>query len=226
MPILEAAEDTEGEIGNGPAQLKIMAIGESSIAGVGARSGRKGLVGSTARSLAELLNAQISWKTFAKSGLTIKEVTRTLVPLSIKEKPDLLLVGVGANDVFKLNHPFGFERDLKELISQLRQRFADVPMLFVHMPPIKELPIWPRPLGFFLGRLGGLFEEQMQNVISQYDKVYYCEKPITLRGFMARMGRPAQIKEFFSDGVHPSELTYQLWGEVISSFIREKILKA
>lgn len=226
VPSVPEPKDSSGEIDEGGPSLKLLAIGESSIASIGASTSRLGLVGQTAQYLATKTCQKISWQILAESGLTIKKMLAQLIPQSQKMdfQPDMLIVGVGVNEVFKLNHPAGFRRDLETLIHVLRSNFPGKPLVFIHMPPIRSFPVWTPLLRFFTGELGDIFEEEMEQVINAHALTYYCRDGITLDKFKAKLGRPAEDDDFFSDGVHPSELTYRLWGEEIGAFIMAEVL--
>lgn len=54
-------------------------------------------------------------------------------------------------------------------------------------------------------------------------EVYYDSRKLDLATFGERIGMNVDDNLLFSDGVHPSELTYQLWAEHFSKFIQEKL---
>ncbi|NND08723.1 MAG: SGNH/GDSL hydrolase family protein [Saprospiraceae bacterium] len=225
IPQVPEPEDHHGVVGDGDALIKILGIGESSIASIGARTSQLGLVGQVAAHMAEESNCEIHWQVVAESGLTIKNMLVALIPKCQKMdfNPDLLLLGVGVNEVFKLNHPVGFRKDLETLIHVLKSQYPGVPLVFIHMPPIRSFPVWTSLLRYFTGELGDIFEKEMEQMIQSHNQTYYCQDRISLDKFKAKLNRPAEDAEFFSDGVHPSELTYHLWGREIGSFILAQV---
>ncbi len=225
IPKVPQPTDVSGHTGRGKPPFQVLAIGESSIAAVGARSSHQGLVGHIAKYLAEHTRRQVVWAIYAESGLTMKHITEGLVPQlgGYASEPDLILVGVGVNDVFKINHPTGFKRDLEALISSIRKIFPRKPMVFIHMPPLRSFPVWTGLLRFFMGGLGDLFDRQMKKIIEDHTEVYYCDDPITIPKFRQKLGYPVEDEIFFSDGVHPSELTYRLWGEEVGEFVLRSV---
>ncbi len=224
MPALQETTDREGAITSGRELLRILAIGESTIAGVGASTSAKGLIGQTAQFLSQTTARDVAWKIMAQSGLTIRQVIDTLLHTGDVLDTDLILVGVGGNDVFKLNHPQRFDQDLRQLIDLLKSRYPDIPIVFTHMPPIRDLPVWSGLMRFFMSGLADILEENLFRVTSEYSQVYYCHKKISLARFKQKVRRPSHTDEFFSDGVHPSELTYTLWGEEVADFIAKHVL--
>jgi lysophospholipase L1-like esterase len=56
--------------------------------------------------------------------------------------------------------------------------------------------------------------------------MYYNNEVITLKTWSKRNTLPTNdSKLYFSDGMHPSELTYKVWGKETGLFIKSKIRK-
>jgi lysophospholipase L1-like esterase len=64
--------------------------------------------------------------------------------------------------------------------------------------------------------------EELERTIADKSNVYYQSNTITLKDWTTRMDIEGNEKDFFSDGVHLSKLTYQTWAKDFSSFIDEK----
>jgi hypothetical protein len=90
------------------------------------------------------------------------------------------------------------------------------------MPPIKEFPAFTSAMKFVLGNLVELLGKKLEQVVAQKSYVYYQSQNITLKDWIARMNIEHTEKDFFSDGVHPSLLTYQTWAKDFSDFIIQK----
>ncbi|MBL4651065.1 MAG: hypothetical protein JKY03_15155 [Aureispira sp.] len=106
FPVLPEAEGNKGlapSVHN--RRLRVLAIGESSIAGVGVKTHEEGFTGTLARELAEFFKINVEWKVYAKRGFTAKKVEEMLVPQITEKEFDLVVVGVGGNDTFQLNNP-------------------------------------------------------------------------------------------------------------------------
>ncbi len=70
---------SSGVVGSGP-PLRLLAIGDSIIAGVGASTMDKALVGRTAESLAALLGRAVTWQAIGRSGIHSGGVLVELLP--------------------------------------------------------------------------------------------------------------------------------------------------
>jgi len=179
VPILPDAEGPRGIVpGSAGRSLRLLVIGESTMSGVGVATHEQGFTGALARTLGAGWGAKVQWRVYARSGFTLRRLKAEVLPLIEETETDLIVVGMGGNEAFKMNTPAGFRRDMQAVIDDLRARFGpDVPIAFPNMPPIKEEAL------------------NMANDPSA----------------------------FFSDGVHPSGLTYTTWGTDFGEFIQREI---
>src|SRR5436190_5742014 len=116
----EATGDKHGKYGTGNAAAKLLVIGESTVAGLGARTHEFALAGQFAKQLGEHLGRSIEWKVLGKNGVTARRTINELVPLMPNEEFDFVLLGIGGNDVMRLTSPAKWRRDMTELLGILR----------------------------------------------------------------------------------------------------------
>lgn len=223
MPRLPEAEGIQGLASTGANRtIRLIAIGESTIAGVGVPTHDVGFTGTLAKELARKLKANVSWRVYAKSGYTARRVTEKIISSIAEKEIDLIIVGLGGNDAFALNSPNRWGRDIEELILALKEKYGTTPIVFTNMPPIKEFPAFTSAMKCILGNLVELLGEKLEQVVAKKSHVYYRSQNITLKDWIARMNIEHTEKDFFSDGVHPSLLTYQTWAKDFSDFIIQK----
>lgn len=199
--------------------LKMIAIGESTIAGVGVATHEEGFTGTLAKELAGKLQSNVAWTVYARSGYTARKIRERIVPQIAEDRADLIVVGLGGNDAFTLNTPARWRRDITELISALWDKFNDTPIFFTNMPPIKTFPAFTPLIKYTIGNLVEILGENLRTVSEKIDRVYYNAEKITLLEWIDRFDVKAPPSNFFSDGVHPSKLTYQTWARDFANFI-------
>ncbi|MEM9261384.1 MAG: SGNH/GDSL hydrolase family protein [Bacteroidota bacterium] len=133
---------------------------------------------------------------------------------------DLIVIGTGGNDAFKLTNPSTFHREVVATITDLRNRFGtDIPIAFPNMPPIKEFPAFTPLIKATIGNLVEFHGEQLAKAIKDHPQVYFNEEIIRLRYWAKALKMEEDPTAFFSDGVHPSGLTYQVWGDDFAKFL-------
>lgn len=221
VPKLPGAEGPKGFVStlNAKERVSMVIIGESTIAGVGVRTHEEGFSGTLAKELSRLLNVNVDWAVYAKSGYTVKNVTESLLPQIEEPNLDLIVVGIGGNDAFQLNTPWRWRKHVTTLIHRLRIRFPNTPVIFTNMPPIKEFPAFTTVIRYSIGNLVEVLGKTLKSLIRCHNNVFYCDEVITLKKWQEKYRLSQGLEVYFSDGVHPSKLTYQLWARDIAEKI-------
>ena len=223
FPRLPEAKNPMGSYGSGE-PFKLIALGESSMAGVGIDTHKNGFAGNFSRHLSSLINRQIDWRVYAKSGLTAEQVRINLIPQIEEKEADLILIALGGNDTFQLNSSKKWEAECRALIYKLQENFPDTPILFATMPPIHTFPAFTGPIRLVLGQLVNLHGQTLYKLVEQQPNVYFDPRKINLEDWLVKY--PGHKKEdFYSDGVHPSSLTFQLWGKELAELFRAQHFK-
>src|SRR5438045_3921803 len=76
----EAAGEKHGKHGTGDDTAKLLVIGESTVAGLGARTHELALAGRFATELSERIGRPIEWRVIGKNGVTARRTIDELVP--------------------------------------------------------------------------------------------------------------------------------------------------
>jgi lysophospholipase L1-like esterase len=202
--------------------IKLITIGESTIAGIGVETHAEGFSGTLAKELGQLFQHSVDWKVYARSGYAAKRVTREILPEIKEPQADLIVVGIGGNDAFELNFPVRWRKDVRQMIAELRSQFPDTSIVFCNMPPIKAFPAFTPLIKKTIGNLVEILGEDLRKLVREYDKVYYHHDVITVEGWLQKFGIEGDVTDFFSDGVHPARLTYQVWAKEMAGFIEKE----
>lgn len=225
MPKLNPPPGNHIEVGAGHSLLKMLAIGESTIASIGATSLIKGLPGQLAKKLAKALQVKVSTDIIARSGLTLSKVSDLLLPqVNPTEDYDLIVVGTSGNDTFSLTPPWMFREALHYFIRQMRTLYPTTPLLFIHTPPAEEFHAFTPILRTVMGRQMRLLTKVLKEVTEGLDHSHFCADPISIATWKIKHDINESASAFFSDGIHPSELTYTVWSEDICDVILSREL--
>ena len=200
-------------------QLTLWVLGESTMAGVGVSSHQEGFAGSLARIIAQKNEIQVQWNVLAKSGYTALDVDRNLVSAIQPTKNDLVVLGLGGNDSFALNSPSKWRKDMEQLILSIRQKMPHSPIVFASLPPIMDFPAFTPLMRFFLGELVQILGKELAELVEKHEQVYFDDRVVRLADWREEA---ADMSELFSDGVHPSAKSYQIWARELATFISQQ----
>ena len=206
----DAGGEKHGKFENGEQSAKLLVLGESTAAGVGARTHETGLAGQFSRFLGRKIDKSIEWRVVGRSGITVKETIHELVPKIPDEKFDYILLALCGNEVLSLRSPRAFRRDMRRLIAILKEKNADATFFITNAPAIRLSPILPFPIKFILGHLSALHDANAQEFTAEMGRVFYFHQPTSVP------------EDFFADGIHPSEKGYTAWSKRMIEFFEEK----
>ncbi|WP_299064420.1 SGNH/GDSL hydrolase family protein [uncultured Polaribacter sp.] len=225
VPKLPEAKEPKGLVnGNFNTTLNILCIGESTIAGVGVDFHKNGFTGALANVVSKKLKNNINWRVYARSGYTVKQVCNKIIPKIEESTTDIIVIGMGGNDAFTLNSPKKWIADIKTLVELLQNKFTETSIFFTNMPPIKEFPAFTKTIKFVIGNLVEILGNELHRFTKNKKNVFYYKEVITLKNWSKKHHLPNNnSKIYFSDGVHPSKLTYHIWGEEMANFITHKL---
>jgi lysophospholipase L1-like esterase len=206
-----AAGGPRGTAGSGEA-LRLIAIGDSIIAGVGAATLERALVGRTAESLAALLGRAVEWEAHGISGADARQILADLVPALGPLPADAMIVSVGVNDVTSLSSIRAWKWHLRALVAALRAHSPDAVIVVAGIPPLRIFPLIPEPLRSLIGLRGETLDRVMGDLLREHAGVLHT--PVV---FKIHSG------SFCADGFHPSEQSYVEFGQAMAARIAAQL---
>ena len=198
VPVLpEADGPREGEAGAG-VPLRLLILGDSAAAGVGARTQDEALSGQLAVSLAPTF--RLRWKLLAFTGATTADMLDHLQGLPA-EAFDVVVTSLGVNDVNGRVALAMWRRAQEELINVLQSRFGARHILLSGLPPMHRFPALPQPLRRYVGSRARDFDRVLASVAANRPG---CE-------FLALGHEMMDAAAMAGDGFHPGPPIYALW---------------
>lgn len=204
-----AAGETSGrtDASNNGNAVRLLVLGESTVAGLGARDHEHALAGRFAHYLAKAIGRPVEWKVVGKNGVTARRTLEDLLPLVPDGKFDFVLLGLGGNDVLKLSSPRKWRRDMLELLSLLRKRNDASEIFITNCPMIIESPALPEPIRSILWRLSQMHDRNIREFSQSLAGITYYPQP-----------KEIDSENFFADGIHPSEEGYDRWARAMVEY--------
>jgi lysophospholipase L1-like esterase len=202
----DAAGPKTGRVGEETDAVEMLAIGESTIAGLGAKTHQAAFAGQFAKQLSTRIEKAVNWTVIGRNGVTAERTIRELVPQIPDKQFDYILVGLGGNDVMKLSSPRKWRRDMTRLIEILKEKNPNAVIFLSNCPVIKLSPAIPQPINAILWELSKLHDANIKEIVANTDNVFYYHQPTDVP------------PDFFADGIHPSEMGYAEWSRSMMEF--------
>lgn len=202
-------EPTTGVVDGPP--LRLAALGDSSIAGVGADRVADCLAVQIAQRLADAAGRPVHVHGHGVSGARTADVAAAQVAaLDPRDPPDVVVVVVGANDIVHVTPPWRYHDDVTRLYAGLRAH-VDVPVVACSLPEVRAISLVGHPLrdvAVAYGRALGVLQRRAIDRIAG----------VTLVDARQDAG-PSFLRlpeTMAADGFHPSTQGYRLLAESLA----------
>ncbi|WP_372886556.1 SGNH/GDSL hydrolase family protein [Shimia sp.] len=197
----------EGDGGNGSG-LRLLILGDSSAAGVGAGSQGAALGAQLADELSG--DGPLCWHLEAATGATTRD-TLLALPRLPQRQFDLALLVHGVNDTTRFVSPSQFRSRQNALIEALRSRHSVRRFILSGVPPMQQFPLLPQPLRWVLGCHAGRLDRELAELAKGRPDIAHLALDL-----------PYEPHLVAADGYHPSEAAYSLWVAQLARLIRDQ----
>ncbi|WP_328803628.1 SGNH/GDSL hydrolase family protein [Aquipseudomonas ullengensis] len=179
--------------------LRLLVLGESTVAGVGVELLESALAGQLAVALARRLQRPVAWRALGENGITAVQAGERLLPQALQQPVDLAVLVFGVNDTTHLSSLAAWSAALRRLSRPLAAQGARV--AFTGVPPIEHFSALPWLLRKLLGLRAGLLDRRLRQVCAEEGAQYQRLQLEFAAEFLA------------VDGYHPSAQGYRVWAE-------------
>ena len=207
----EPPGDRAGVQGEGTL-LRLLILGDSAAAGVGASHQSEALSGNL---IAELsADYRLDWRLIAKTGATTQSTLKAREKLT-DETFDIVVLSLGVNDVTgQVALPTWLEQQ-RSLRSWCFNTLGAKLVISSGLPLMGQFPALPQPLRWYLGRRANQFDGALKRELdkvqsSEYSSLRFSSTP----DLMA------------SDGFHPGPEIYAEWAKRVAQSIRSSFSTA
>jgi lysophospholipase L1-like esterase len=186
--------------------IRLLAIGESTVCGVGLASGDEAVAATTARALTRMTGRPTRWRAEGLSGATVRDARKQLLDRVAPEPADLLIVAFGVNDATAYRSPATFAEEIAELVTALRSRVGDAAVVIGGVAPLNRFPALPWPLRSVLGWRSAALQAAADRLSGRLPRVV-----------VERFTIPFEPELFAHDGFHPNRRAHAIWGEELAT---------
>ena len=200
----------EGRTGAG-APMRLLAVGDSVIDGVGCPSVEQAFAGHFARHVAATFDREVHWQALGRTGACARELHDEVLPAVGAGAWDLVVVSVGVNDVSGLTRSAAFRARLSRLVDGLQHRAPRATVLLCGLPRMQHFPLLPQPLRFAAGVRASTLDAIAADLARTRPRVLH--EPTTY------VPRP---DEFAPDGYHANSATQGAWAAALAQRLRAR----
>jgi lysophospholipase L1-like esterase len=195
-----------GLIAGKGAPMRLLVVGESPVAGVGIERGDDTVTAATARELARLTGKAIAWRAAGLSGATVREAVAAIVPRIAPEPADVIVIAFGVNDTKGYRAPRAFADDLDALVSAVRARVGEAPVVIAGVPSFSSIPAFPWALRNILDWRATALQAAAERLTERIPRLV-----------VQRFSGPFGPETFCPDGFHPSVRAHDVWGQMLAA---------
>jgi lysophospholipase L1-like esterase len=207
VPCLPPAEPPHHGVVPGVGEpVRLVAIGESPVAGIGLSCSDETVAAATARALGRVTGKPIVWRAYGLSGATVRDAMERVLPRVAPEPADLLIVAFGVNDATAYRSPARYADDLAALVTAARSRVGDAAVVIGGVASLRSFPALPWPLRNILGWRSVALQAAADRLTDRLPRLV-----------VERFSMPLGPELFASDGFHPNLKAHTLWGEEIAA---------
>lgn len=202
--------ERQGAAGEGAEVLRLLVAGDSSAAGVGARTQDDALAAPLARLLAAQLGGRVHWQLVAQSGLTSEGVLHKLMHGHV-QPADVAVIICGVNDITK-EQAFAYAlRKRRQAAEWLRAHAGVKHVFFPGLPEMERFPAIPQPLAWWAGQAARRNNRLQQRWAQDIDFITHVP--------MDGLTHPSL---FCEDGFHPASGLYARVAQRLADVILER----
>lgn len=205
---LERHSQASGSLGDCGAPVHYVALGDSTVEGVGASSPDLNYVSRLhARLRARYPNARVT--NLGVGGATSVDVVTGQLERAIKLRPDVVTLSIGPNDITRGIPVARYEQNLEDILGRLRRETAA--LIVVNLIP--DLTVTPRfaksPQVDLVSRQAVQFNEALARKGREHGVA------LVDLYLPSREEVPRQPMLLWRDGYHPSDAGYARWAELM-----------
>lgn len=208
----DAAQPWTGSVA-GPRPVRLLVLGDSTAAGVGADSQTEALCGNLARSIRDRFGRGSSWRAVGRNGATARDIISDYLVEATGAVSDVIFLTIGANDALGLRSRGSFRRDVVRIVDAVRQVNRHALVLVSLMPRFDRFAALPQPVKWNLALHAASLDDAARAGVAGMPGVFAIPKPV-----------PYTPEFWASDRFHPSAEGYRQWVDFALDAVPENLL--
>ena len=206
--LVEAEVTPDGAAATGPV-LRMVMLGDSTVAGLGAPTVEESLPVQTAQRVADRTGRPVAVRGLGISGARVASVTAEQIPL-LRGDADVVVIVIGSNDVTHATPPWRFDDQVRAMLESAQQAAGEAPVVLGGIPLFGGATALAQPLRWVVGRYAEPLRGIQRDVAADAGVVFVN---IAVEASPRFRGVPGAMS---SDGFHPAPIGYGFWADALS----------
>ena len=211
LRLADGAPPNHGLMGDGEVSHKLLGLGDSVIAGTGLQTMSESVIAQVAAELHRQNGATVAWEARGVNGHAIadllEEVRRNRLSVG-DERPDVIIVSIGVNDVTRLTGVLRWQLRVTELVPMLLDACNDS-VILLGVPPMEGFTALPQPLRWVLGIRAAMLDKSLRQVSDLMSRVLWVTAGVEF-----------DASHLAEDGYHPNRVACREMAVEIASRLR------
>lgn len=186
--------------------LRLLAIGESPVAGVGVATHEDAITGQLALALSNATHRSVQWHAHGRNGVTVAQALTQLSPGLPDQAVDVAVIAFGVNDTTAFHLPARWQHDLESMWKMVQERSRPRLTIICGVPPVGRFPALPLPLRWVLGLKAEALDQAARKLAQRLPETIHV--PTLLE--------PSHTGLMAEDGYHPSAAGCSRWAAVLA----------
>ncbi|MBO6639778.1 MAG: SGNH/GDSL hydrolase family protein [Roseitalea sp.] len=205
--LLPAPVPTQGSFAGHAAPVRLLVMGDSTVASVGMERLEDTLAFNIAKAVNERTGQSVVWRAAGGNSATASDLRDFIVPHVAQHDWTHVALSVGINDMKNFHVVRRFKRDFGALIYAVRTRFPQARIVWCPIPDMRQCPALPQTLGRILAARAELINAMGARMCRERGAIVTDPVP------------PQSIEAFARDGFHPNGEGYRVWGRHFARWI-------
>ncbi|MEO1749677.1 MAG: SGNH/GDSL hydrolase family protein [Pseudomonadota bacterium] len=188
--------------------LRVLVIGDSTVASVGMEKLEDTFAYSVAQSVAKAHSMPVEWRSAGANSATSGELRDFVLPNIDRRDWTHIFISVGINDMKNFHLAGHFKRNFGTLLYALRTRFPDSEIIWTPIPNMKLCPALPKRLAEVLAARADVINAM---------GVRMCRER---RAIHTTPVGDVDASCFARDGFHPNGKGYRVWADHVAPWFK------
>lgn len=197
--------------------LRLVMLGDSTVAGLGAQEVEDSLPFQTGQRVADALDRDVRVKGLGVSGALTDDVLNEQIPM-IDPAADIVVIVIGSNDVTHLTPPWRMDDLTAEMLRAARERAPDALIVLGGIPLFGEARAFNEPLRSIVDAYAGVLRNVQQRTAVAIDDAIFVN--IAKEASPRFVGVPEAMSR---DQFHPGPRGYGFWADALAAGITAAI---